>query len=194
VTEPVFPWWILRGLGDELLRVQPFDAPRPPHYQLLPAMYPIGYLRQWLHEPDARRVVLEIYATLFGALRLTAWSYDEVAMAVGPALETAFARGDLIVLTPWRAHGLRPGEDPKVPTAPPPAPKKTWIEIVLLDGDDKPVANAQYRVTLPGGEKRTGPLDAKGYARIDGIDPGTCDVEFPEIDGREWGKTKLPKA
>jgi hypothetical protein len=194
VTEPVFPFWLLRGLGDEVLKVQPFDAPRPPHYQILPAMFPIGYLRQWLHDPDARRVLLEIYATLFGAQRLTAWSHDEVAQAVGPALAVAFERGDLLVLTPWRRNGVPPGKQQSEPPPPPPAQQKTWIEVVLLDGDDQPVKNAAYRLTLPGGEKRTGWLDEKGFVRVDGIDAGTCDVEFPEIDGREWGKTKLPKA
>jgi hypothetical protein len=34
-------------------------------------------------------------------------------------------------------------------------------------------------------------LDANGLLRVDGIDPaGICDVEFPDIDGREWGPTK----
>jgi len=196
VTLRAYHQWILRGLGDEELRVQPFDAPRPPRWVLLPPMFPIGYMQGWLYDPDARRVLLDIYATLFGALRLQGWSYDEVALGIGPALRTAFERKDLVVLAARPGNAPRPV--PKVPSIPPPPSKKkekTWIEVVLLDSDDKPVANEPYQITLPSGEKRTGRLDDKGFVRIDGIEGGgSCDVEFPEIDGREWGRTKFPKA
>jgi hypothetical protein len=70
-----------------------------------------------------------------------------------------------------------------------PAPSqdvKTWVEIELLTDAGKPVANQRYRVTVPGGVVEEGNLDAKGRARINGIDPGTCDISFPDIDAREW--------
>ncbi len=31
-----------------------------------------------------------------------------------------------------------------------------------------------------------GYLDSNGRARIDGIDPGVCEVSFPDIDANEW--------
>ena len=34
---------------------------------------------------------------------------------------------------------------------------------------------------LPNGEERTGRLDREGFARIQGIEPGTCNVSFPEL-------------
>lgn len=66
--------------------------------------------------------------------------------------------------------------------------EKTWIEIVLVDEEDasQPVAFAKYRVELPNGSPREGMLDAKGRARIEGIDPGTCQVSFPGLDGSAW--------
>ena len=66
-----------------------------------------------------------------------------------------------------------------------------WIEIVLKDEDDKPVAGEAYKVVLPNGEATTGYLDADGAARIDGIvSAGTCKVSFPGIDGDDWSFVK----
>ncbi len=194
---PVFPCWILRGLGDEELRVQPFEAPRPEGWDLLAPMFPIGYMEsRWLFERDALLVLLDIYTTLFGPLDVEQWAHDELHLRIGPALRSALMRMDLVVLAIRRRNASAPGEPREVPVIPPPQQKeKTWIEVVLLDSDDKPVANAAYQITLPSGEKRTGRLDDKGFVRIDGIEEGgTCDVEFPEIDGREWGTTKFPKS
>ena len=188
------PRWILRGLGDEELVVLPFDAPRPARYQLLPAMFPVGYLRRWLQEPDARRTLLSIFTTLYGALDVLPAADDEVALRIEPALRQAFERYDLIVLTPRRANASPPGPElppPSKPPSKPPGPK-TFIEIVLLDDNGKPVAGEAYKIVLPDGSIRQGTLDQKGFAREDNLDPGVCDVSFPKIDGREWGKTRRP--
>lgn len=65
--------------------------------------------------------------------------------------------------------------------------KKNWIEIELLDQDNKPVPGEPYRITLPDGQTLAeGTLDEKGFARVDGIDPGTCKVTFPQRDKRSW--------
>ena len=66
------------------------------------------------------------------------------------------------------------------------APTKTWIEIQLVDAGGKPVPNQKYRIKLTDGEFYEGALDAKGRARFADIDPGTCDISFPDIDSREW--------
>ena len=68
--------------------------------------------------------------------------------------------------------------------------KKSWIEIELVDDDNEPVPGEPYRITLPDGETAAeGTLDDKGFARVDGIDPGTCKVTFPELDKDAWDKT-----
>jgi hypothetical protein len=69
---------------------------------------------------------------------------------------------------------------------PPPKPKKTWVEVELLDWEGNPAANERYEIRLPDGSLQEGRLDASGRARFTGIDPGTCEVTFPEFDGREW--------
>jgi hypothetical protein len=76
-----------------------------------------------------------------------------------------------------------PAGDPVTPCAQP----THWIEIVLTDENDKPVAGETYKVTLPNGDETTGYLDANGAARIDGIvTAGMCKVSFPGIDGNDW--------
>jgi type VI secretion system secreted protein VgrG len=65
--------------------------------------------------------------------------------------------------------------------------KKSWIEIELMDEANKPVPGEAYRVTLPDGTTLAeGTLDEKGFARVDGIDPGTCKVTFPNLDKDAW--------
>jgi len=68
------------------------------------------------------------------------------------------------------------------PSAVKPCPlKKHWIEIVLQDDLGDPIANADYLVVEPAGAEHRGKLDSNGYARIDGLKPGTCDVSFPKL-------------
>ena len=54
--------------------------------------------------------------------------------------------------------------------------------------DDEPVPGEVYRVTLPDGKVAEGTLDEKGFARVEGIDPGTCKVTFPNLDQEAWEK------
>jgi type VI secretion system secreted protein VgrG len=77
-----------------------------------------------------------------------------------------------------------PWHDPESPDA---KKKPHWIEIELIDQQGKPVPGEHYRITLPDGTTLAeGRLDDKGRARVDGIDPGTCKVTFPELDRTTW--------
>lgn len=64
--------------------------------------------------------------------------------------------------------------------------KRTWIEIELVDEEDKPIPGERYRIKLPDGSLREGTLDAGGLARVQGILPGTCQVSFPALDEDAW--------
>jgi len=67
--------------------------------------------------------------------------------------------------------------------------KATWIEILLVDEAGAPVAGEPYQIVLPDGQTAAeGTLDEKGFVRIDGIDPGTCQVSFPQLDMDAWKK------
>lgn len=64
--------------------------------------------------------------------------------------------------------------------------KEHWIGIELADSAKKPVPYAEFVVTLPTGQRVPGALDANGKSRIEGIDPGTCTIEFPTLDRRDF--------
>lgn len=66
--------------------------------------------------------------------------------------------------------------------------KVSWIELEMVDEQDEPVSGVKYQVKLPDGSEATGTLDNEGFARIDGIEPGQCEVTFPELDKDAWEK------
>ncbi len=84
--------------------------------------------------------------------------------------------------------GVGEGEPAAAPirSAKSPAEEKTWIEVQLLDENGKPVPNAKYQVQLSDGSTQSGSLNQQGSARFEDIDPGDCQICFPEIDAKEW--------
>ncbi len=68
------------------------------------------------------------------------------------------------------------------------AQKPSWIEIELVDEDGAPVPGERYRIELPDGSVAQGTLDAKGVARVEGIEPGNCKITFPNLDKDAWEK------
>ena len=65
--------------------------------------------------------------------------------------------------------------------------EKTWIEFRMVDEDGKPAEGVKYRVKLPDGSLQEGSLDSEGKARFEGIEPGSAEISFPEVDGAERG-------
>ena len=66
-----------------------------------------------------------------------------------------------------------------------PDAKKTWIEIALKDSQGHPIPNERYKLKLADGSIREGTLDGDGRARVDGIEPGSAEVSFPD-QGTDW--------
>ncbi len=64
--------------------------------------------------------------------------------------------------------------------------KTAWVEVELLDDNGKPVGGAAYRIQLPDGSIASGSLNEKGFARVDGIDPGQVKITFPDYDKDAW--------
>jgi type VI secretion system secreted protein VgrG len=85
------------------------------------------------------------------------------------------------------------GEQPVKPFKPPTdsddpdKPKPTaWIEIVMVDETGAPVPGLAYQITLPDSSVASGTLDEKGFARVEGFDPGSCQISFPGLDESAW--------
>ena len=65
--------------------------------------------------------------------------------------------------------------------------ERHWLEIELVDQDGNPVAGEAYHIVLPDGETvADGTLDEKGFARLDGLEAGSCEVSFPNLDKLSW--------
>ena len=76
-----------------------------------------------------------------------------------------------------------PGEPPEEEET---EEETSWIEIEMIDEANQPCAGERYEIQLPNGKIRRGSLDANGHARLDGIQPGTCQVRFPRLDSAAW--------
>lgn len=57
---------------------------------------------------------------------------------------------------------------------------KDWIEIELLDENESPIANAEYKLILADGSERKGRVDANGLARIEDVPPGSFQIIYSQ--------------
>ena len=64
--------------------------------------------------------------------------------------------------------------------------KKSWIKIKMVDEAGKPVPSVRYRVKTADGRTASGALNKKGEAEVKGIEPGSCQVTFPDLDEAAW--------
>ncbi len=64
--------------------------------------------------------------------------------------------------------------------------KTSWIEIYLRDDNGEPVPGERYRIKLPDASVQEGNLDEFGHAEYYGINPGSCQVGFPELEDEDW--------
>jgi hypothetical protein len=72
----------------------------------------------------------------------------------------------------------------------------TWIEVVLLDDQGRPVADEPYRIARPDGSTfRKGKLDGKGRVRITGLPEDAYRVFFDDRDPLWWKREEamLPR-
>jgi type VI secretion system secreted protein VgrG len=65
--------------------------------------------------------------------------------------------------------------------------ERHWIGIRLYDDNGLPLAGERYLVVLPDGSTvAKGRTNRDGEAEVRGIDPGSCEVTFPDLDGMTW--------
>jgi hypothetical protein len=186
--------WTLRGPGEDVTVIRRGDqhtdeAVRP----VLPSE-----VASWLADPVNRTVVNKLFAADTGRPGIEGGPLHlgEHFEQVCAAVNEAFRCGRLLVVgaPPQWSIITRPGaaESEEAPgqggTGKQQNEKKTWIEIRLINKKGQPVAGAKYRLKITDGSIEEGTTDEFGSVRVTGIDPGMCEVSFPEFDAQEWKK------
>ncbi len=64
--------------------------------------------------------------------------------------------------------------------------KTSWIKLKLVDEAGNPVPGEAYKVKTADGRTASGSLNEKGEAEVKGIEPGDCEVTFPNLDKAAW--------
>jgi hypothetical protein len=148
------------------------------------AEQPTAWLEIELVEADGRRVGGELYEVRAADGRIFRGRLD----GEGFARVDGLAPGGSVVTFPQRDRRDWEGRTVVVPEgelgALPP-PRKSWVEIELVDEAGAPVAGEPYLVLEGDRPVARGKLDAEGRARVESISPGTCRVLFPARDGRD---------
>jgi hypothetical protein len=67
-----------------------------------------------------------------------------------------------------------------------PAHVADWIGVVIRDEDGAPISNVRCRITAPGRAPVDATSDASGRVLLRSVEIGSCVIELPEVDGREW--------
>jgi phage baseplate assembly protein gpV len=89
-----------------------------------------------------------------------------------------------------RAQDDGPAEEASPAAAPASTPASTteeeqhkhYIEIQVNDQNGDPLPGEYFEIITPEGTLASGSTDDKGYARVDGIDPGNATITFPRRD------------
>ena len=71
-----------------------------------------------------------------------------------------------------------------VPTLEP--AEDTWIEVLVVDDDDVPVAGVEYEIELSDGRKRRGRTSEHGILRYEGMPPGACKLSLLSVEASGW--------
>ncbi|MCC7497231.1 MAG: type VI secretion system tip protein VgrG [Bryobacterales bacterium] len=64
--------------------------------------------------------------------------------------------------------------------------KTHWVEVEFIDDAGQPLPGVSYEVKLPDGSVSSGTTDEKGVGKITNIDPGNCEISFPNLDQDAW--------
>jgi hypothetical protein len=187
--------WRMRGpFGDVEVEMNP--SPTPDAAEREGSARELGRLvRDFIHRaPEARQVLLDVYARLQGLRRATlreeAYDLDSGstrAAAIGAELMHAALTGNLVLRRRESRSVVVPiegGDDG--PVLGPQAEPTGWIAIELVDDQGKPVPNVAYVIKCDDGRVRTGTTNGEGKAREEGLHDGNCKVSFPDLHGPDW--------
>ena len=138
-------------------------------------------LRTFLDELEGRRFQVRHYSQPDQAPWYATKRLEEL-------LQTHSLRRLVVLEEPPRVVHRPRVEEPEQPqeSADSPSTSTEWIEIELLDEEDRPVFGVQYELTYSDGTTHKGKLDARGFARVPRLNGGEYTVLFPEVHEDDW--------
>jgi len=156
-----------------------------------------------LQSPEMRRDLLDMFKALGGTLPpMPDFRRPELIQLIVNRVNQGLDRGELLALhrrapgsvSNTSSGGSGGGSSSSSSSGPTSSgggggstnPEKTWVDVQLLDEDGEPIPGERYILKITDGSVREGSLDASGRVRVNGIDPGTCTVTFPDLDTKEW--------
>jgi hypothetical protein len=148
-----------------------------------------AFLRAFSRDADSRRSLRALLGDL-GVRAVDRLDDDEVLEACAAQVH---ARRLVPVPVARRAAYVPPApeedeaEGPQVVVE----TEETWIAVRFLDEQGRGLAGEPYRIKLPNQDWVEAKLDADGYARHDGIEPGTAIVELMDADESEWDWSQI---
>lgn len=164
------------------------DFERPGHETLSPAEAR-QRLQTWVHEDN--RLVLRELGRVLGLSLSGLVAQDDMrtlARALSERLATDMATHALvrhrtryrnvgfILEKPVDLADLLPPEEPEEKPV-------HWVELELVDHDDRPVPNMECDLVFPDGRTRKVRTDAHGRARLADVRPGNYEVQFTRLAG-----------
>lgn len=173
------------GVGLELWLA---DFGAPPRGEVMPSGQAILWLRREADEGMRGRALLLDIAAMITGIAPTSRMTSAEALAVA---RRALFDGRLVAFR-MRSEYEGGGKGPEQIDPPEKLPeleeKKTYVAIQLLsdEPEPRPVPFKRYKIVLPDSSTREGQLDQYGMAVVTDIDPGTCQVSFPDFDASEW--------
>lgn len=81
---------------------------------------------------------------------------------------------------------------PREAPSEPPTPRPTYIDVVVVDPEGRPITDRPWRMRLPDGSIASGMLGPDGRVFLDGIEGGICTLSFPTREERDWRPADAP--
>lgn len=151
-------------------------------------LVPEAQIQRWFDEfpREVRRILEALPGSPPG------WRSREEMLLARRRLKQAFDRGELALLAP---RAPQPGGRAGADQPPPPEPEKsaqasagegtagekTYFACQLLNEEGKPMVGEAFSLTVTDGSARKGNLDSEGSVYVPRIDPGQCQITFPDI-------------
>jgi hypothetical protein len=149
----------------------------------------LDFLRPFLDDPLSMMTLRAALAEELGSTDIAGLDDQEVLAELawrlvwGHVKMVPFVTPRPAVQAGIAGRAIAPEVEPEGESAAPAAVERrtAWIAFELVDEEGNPVADESYRIVLPDGSIREGQLDVNGQARVEGIDPGTCEISFPNL-------------